>query len=46
MWRYKNVIKDGEITSTLLDYRFDCYTDLVTVFRDLTITLHNQTTVT
>ena len=44
MWKYKNTIEDGKVTSTILDYRFDCYKDLATTFNNLKIELFNQTT--
>ena len=43
MWKYKNNISNGEITSTLLDFKFDCYTDRNTKFNDLSIQLQNLT---
>ena len=44
MWKYKNTIENNKVTSTLLNYRFDCYRDLETSFKDLEIELINQTT--
>ena len=43
MWKYRNNVENGEVTSTLLDYRFDCYRDQATTFKDLQIQLINQT---
>jgi hypothetical protein len=41
MWKYKNTIENGKVTSTILDYRFDCYKDLATTFNNLKIELFN-----
>ena len=42
MWRYKNTVENNQVTSTLLDYRFDCYKDTDTEFKNFSITLINQ----
>ena len=42
MWRYKNTVENNQVTSTLLDYRFDCYKDSDTEFKNFSITLINQ----
>lgn len=43
-WRYKNIISDNEIKTTIIDYRFDCYTDSNTEYTLDSIILTNQTT--
>jgi len=45
MWRYKNTVENNQVTSTLLDYKFDCYKDSDTEFKNFTITLINQSSV-
>ena len=42
-WRYKNTVTNNEVTTTLLDFKFDCYKDKNTKFKDLSITLQNLT---
>ena len=42
MWRYKNTVENNQVTSTLLDYKFNCYKDTDTEFKNFSITLINQ----
>ena len=42
-WRYKNTVTNNEVTTTLLDFKFDCYNDKNTKFKDLNIKLENIT---
>lgn len=43
MWKYKNIVSNGEVTSTLLDFKFNCYKDKNHKFENLSIILEDLT---